>query len=87
MNCRAGRRARTKASDQSVPKLSVVVISLGSAISLFGDHAAICHGEVGCRWPLSEEQLQKPEASTAASWANAWAAQDEFRVVEVRHYP
>jgi len=88
MNCRAGSSSADESfGSVGVPKLSVIVISFGSAISLFGDHAAICHGEVGCRWPLSEEQLQKPEASTAASWANAWAAQDDFRVIEVRHYP
>jgi hypothetical protein len=70
-----------------VPKLSVIVISFGSAFSLFGDNAAICQGKVGCRWPSIEEQLRKPEASTAASWANAWAAKDDFRVIDVRHYP
>jgi hypothetical protein len=73
--------------DRSVPKLAVFVISFGSAIGLAGDHAAICRGEVGCRWPLRDEQLQAPEASTAALWANSWAAQDDFRVIEVRHYP
>jgi hypothetical protein len=74
-------------ADRSVPKLSVIILGLGSAISLVGDHARICYGEVGCRWPSREEQLQKPEASAAASWANAWAAQDDFRVIEVRYYP